>query len=73
MCFAFNEFAYRKTKDDCKLEDRFHKKDDSLLRIREFADKNAAYNVVLLYCTNIKYFLRNLKSKLESLSPYLYI
>ncbi len=23
---AYNEFAYKKTKDDCKLEDRFYKK-----------------------------------------------
>jgi len=23
---AYNEFAYKKTKDDCKLEDRFQKK-----------------------------------------------
>ncbi len=25
--FAFNKFAYKKTKDYCKLEDRFQKRD----------------------------------------------
>ncbi len=26
ICLAYNEFAYKKTKDDCKLEDRFYEK-----------------------------------------------
>jgi len=39
---AYNEFAYKKTNDHCKLEDRFQKKAN--FSIREIADKKTAYN-----------------------------
>jgi len=41
---AYNEFAYKKTKDYCKLEDRFQKKVISGSHIRKIADKKTAYN-----------------------------
>jgi len=41
---AINKFANKKTKDNCKLEDRFQKKAISQLYIREIEDKNIAYN-----------------------------
>ena len=47
--FTYNEFAYKKTKDDCKLEDRFQKKAISGSHIREIADKKTAYNKGRLY------------------------
>jgi hypothetical protein len=37
-------FAYKKTKNDHKIEDRFYKKDHSQLHIREFVDKKTASN-----------------------------
>jgi len=40
---AYNEFEYKKNKDNCKLEDRFKKKVIFQLHIREFADKKTAY------------------------------
>jgi len=56
----YNEFAYKKTKDDCKLEDRFQKKAISGLHVGEIADKKTAYNkgrlfskVVFCSVTNI--------------------
>jgi len=45
----YNEFAYKKTKDYCKLEDRFQKKAIFQSHIREIADKKIAYNEGLLY------------------------
>jgi hypothetical protein len=39
----------KKTKDDCKLEDRFQKKAISGLHICEIADKKTAYNEGRLY------------------------
>jgi len=39
-----NEFEYKKTKDDCKLEDRFQKKAISGLNIHKIEDKKTAYN-----------------------------
>jgi len=36
----YNEFAYKKTNNHCKLEDRFQKKAISQLHIREFAEKD---------------------------------
>jgi len=50
---AYNEFAYKKTKDDCKLEDRFQKKAISGSHIRKIADKKTAYNEGRLYCLNM--------------------
>jgi hypothetical protein len=41
---AYNEFAYKKTKDYCKLEDRFQKK-----AISEIAYKKTTYNEGRLY------------------------
>jgi hypothetical protein len=49
ICLAYNKFTYKKTKVDCKLEDRFYKKHHSQSHIREFADKKTAYNEVRLY------------------------
>jgi hypothetical protein len=46
---AYNEFAYKKTKDDCKLEVRFQKKAISGLHILKIADKKTAYNEGCLY------------------------
>ncbi len=40
----YNKFANKKTKDDCKLEDRFQKKAISGLHIHKIADKKTAYN-----------------------------
>jgi len=40
----YYEFAYIKTKDYCKLEDRFQKKAIFQLHIHEIADKKSAYN-----------------------------
>jgi len=40
---AYNEFAYKKTKDYCKLEDRFQKKVFSGSHILEITDKKTAY------------------------------
>ncbi len=51
--FAYNEFAYKKTKDDCKLDDRFQKKAISGLHIREIADKKTAYDEGRLYSVNL--------------------
>jgi len=48
---SYNEFAYKKTKDDCKFEDRFQKKAISGLHISEIADKKTAYNEGGLYST----------------------
>jgi len=44
---AYNEFAYKKTNDHCKLEDRFQKKRPFFNR--KFADKKTAYNEGRLY------------------------
>jgi len=44
-----NIFAYKKTKDYCKLEDRFLKKAISQLYIHEIADKKIACNKSRLY------------------------
>jgi hypothetical protein len=41
---AYNKFAYKKTKDDCKLDDRFQKKGHFWI-----ADKKTAYNEGRLY------------------------
>jgi len=41
---AYNEFAYKKTNDHCKLEDRFQKKAIFQSHMREFANKKTAYN-----------------------------
>jgi len=46
---AYNEFAYKKLKDDCKLEDRFQKKAIPGSHIREIAHKKTAYNEGRLY------------------------
>jgi len=46
---ANNEFAYKKTNDHCKLEDRFQKKAIFHSHTREFADKKTAYNEGRLY------------------------
>jgi len=46
---AYNEFAYKKTNDHCKLEDRFLKKAILQLHMLEFADKKTAYNEGRLY------------------------
>jgi hypothetical protein len=39
-----NEFEYKKTKDYCKLEDRFQKKAIFKSHIRKIADKKTTYN-----------------------------
>jgi len=46
---AHNKFAYKKTKDYCKSEDRFQKTAISQLHIREIADKKIVYNEGQLY------------------------
>jgi len=46
---TYNECAYKKTKDDCKLEDWFQKKAISGSHIRKIADKKTAYNEGHLY------------------------
>jgi len=46
---AYNEFAYKKTKNCCKLEDRFQKKAISGSHIYKIADKKTAYNKDHLY------------------------
>jgi len=45
----YNEFAYKKTNDHCKLEDRFQKKAIFQSHIRKFPDKKTAYNEGRLY------------------------
>ncbi len=46
---AYNEFAYKKIYNHCKLEDRFQKKAIFQSNIRKFADKKTAYNEGRLY------------------------
>ena len=46
---AYNEFADKKTRDDCKLEDRSRKMTNSQSHIREIADKKTTYNEGRLY------------------------
>jgi hypothetical protein len=46
---TYNEFAYNKTKDYCKLEDRFQKKAIFQLHICKIADKKTAYTKGRLY------------------------
>jgi hypothetical protein len=46
---AYNEFAYKKTKDHCKLEDTFQKKAIFQSHILEFADKKTSNNEGRLY------------------------
>ncbi len=46
---AYNEFAYRKTNDHCKLEIRFQKKAIFQSHIHEFTGKKTAYNEGRLY------------------------
>jgi hypothetical protein len=49
---TYNEFAYKKTKDHCKLEDRFNKKchfSIAYSHIRKFEDKKTAYKEGRLY------------------------
>jgi len=46
---AYNEFAYKKNKDDCILEDRFQKEGHSGSHIHEIEDKKTAYNEGRLY------------------------
>ncbi len=46
---AYNKFAYKKTKDNCKLEDRSQKKAISGSHLLEIADKKTAYNEGRLY------------------------
>jgi len=40
----YNEFAYKKTNNHCKLEDRFQKKAIFQSHICKVADKKTAYN-----------------------------
>jgi len=62
----YNKFAYKKTKDYCKLEDRFQKKVISGSHIREIAEKKTAYKSdktkpylrKVLYLIYIFYFRR---------------
>jgi hypothetical protein len=46
---TYNEFAYNKTNDHCKLEDRFQKKAIFQSHICEFEDKKTAHNEGRLY------------------------
>jgi len=46
---AYNEFAYKKIYNHCKLEDRFQKKAIFQSHIRKFANKKTACNEGLLY------------------------
>jgi hypothetical protein len=58
---AFNKFAYKKTKDYCKSDDRFQKRGHFwIAHIREIADKKTAYNEGCLYCKKsvIKFLFR---------------
>jgi hypothetical protein len=41
---AYNELAYKKTKDDYKLDNRIHKKDNSQSDICKIADEKTAFN-----------------------------
>jgi len=45
----YNEFAYKKTYNHCKLEDRFQKKVIFQLHIHKFTDKMTAYKEGRLY------------------------
>ncbi len=45
----YNEFAYKKTKDYCKLEDKFQKKAISQLHVRKITDKKTPYNEGCMY------------------------
>ncbi len=58
-----NRLAYKNTKDDCKLEDRFQKKAISGSHIHEIADKKTAYNEGRLYL-----FVLFLRKRLKRLS-----
>ncbi len=44
-----NEFPYKNTEYESKLEDRLQKKDNSKYQICEIADKKTAYNEIRLY------------------------
>ena len=47
---AYNEFEYKKTKDYCKLDDRFQKNGQFLVvSTVEIEDKKTAYNKGSLY------------------------
>ena len=46
---AYNEFEYKKTKDDCKSEDRFQKNGQFSVANTQIADKKTAYNEGRLY------------------------
>ncbi len=51
----YNEFAYKKTNNHCKLEDGFQKKKAIFQsNIRIFADKKTAYNEGHLYFALLK-------------------
>jgi len=52
---AYNEFAYKKTKDYCKLEDWFQKKGHFSIAKRKITDKKTAYNEVRLYWLSLSY------------------
>ncbi len=49
ICLAYKEFAYKKTKDDCKLDDRFCKQHHSQSHACKFADKKTTYKEARLY------------------------
>jgi hypothetical protein len=46
---AYNEFAYKKIYNHCKLEDSFQKKAIFQSHIGKFADKKTAFNEGRLY------------------------
>ncbi len=56
----------KKTKDDCKLEDRFQKKAISGLHICEIADKKTAYNEGRLYWISKMLGMRSTRLKLHA-------
>ena len=49
---TYNEFAYKKTKDDYKLANRFQKMANSQSHVREFKEKKTAYNEGQVYINN---------------------
>jgi hypothetical protein len=55
---AYNEFEYKKSKDDFNSEDRFLKKENSQSHMRKIADKNRKYPV---FTTNT--FGKQIKNK----------
>ena len=67
---SYNEFVYKKTKDDCKLEDRFYK-NAQFSDLCEITDKKTAYNEGegLLYSQNLGKFVNTWRCHPEKGAP----